>query len=190
MALGERFPDVLSAAAEGADWAWAELYDEFAPSLLRFITSQGAADPEDCLGECFVQLVRNLPSFSGDEAAFRAWLFRVARNRVVDAWRAAHRRPVVLTDDVTVVLDTRHHQEPADAELTVRYSVEDVLATLGEDQRAVIVLRVLDQFGVEEVAVILDRSPGAIRALQHRAVRSLREALGTPVSGGRSSTPG
>ncbi|MCB0912850.1 MAG: sigma-70 family RNA polymerase sigma factor, partial [Propionibacteriaceae bacterium] len=190
VALGERFPDVLSAAAEGADWAWAELYDEFAPSLLRFITSQGAADPEDCLGECFVQLVRNLPSFSGDEAAFRAWLFRVARNRVVDAWRAAHRRPVVLTDDVTVVLDTRHHQEPADAELTVRYSVEDVLATLGEDQRAVIVLRVLDQFGVEEVAVILDRSPGAIRALQHRAVRSLREALGTPVSGGRSSTPG
>lgn len=189
MALGERFPQVLRAASDGADWAWAELYGEFAPGLLRFISSQGAADPEDCLGECFVQLVRNLPSFSGDEASFRAWLYRIARNRVVDAWRAARRRPVVLTADVTEVLDARDQQEPVDVELTARYSVHDVLATLGEDQRAVIVLRVLDQFSVEETAVILERSPGAVRVLQHRALKSLRDALGRPVSGGRSSTP-
>ncbi len=177
MALGERFPQVLRAAVDGADRAWAELYEEFAPSLLRFIASQGAVDPEDCLGECFVQLVRNLPSFSGDEAAFRAWLFRIARNRVVDARRAARRRPVVLAGDVTEVLDSRQQHEPADAELTARYSVVDVLASLGEDQRTVIVLRVLDQFSVEETAVILDRSPGAVRVLQHRALKSLRETL-------------
>jgi len=177
MALGDRFPHVLSAAVDGADWAWAELYREFAPSLLRFIASQGAAEPEDCLGECFVQVVRNLPSFTGEEAAFRAWLFRVARNRVVDAWRAARRRPVAPTDDVAAVHETRHQQEPADASLTRRYAVEDVLALLSEDQRAVLVLRVLDQFSVEETAVILNRSPGAVRVLQHRALKSLREVL-------------
>ena len=191
MALGERFPEVLRAAGEGADWAWAEVYREYAPSLLRFITSQGAAEPEDCLGECFVQLVRNLSSFVGDEPAFRAWLFRIARNRLVDSWRAARRRPAVPSTDVEILHESRQQHEPADAELTRRQAVEDVLALLGEDQRAVIVLRVIEQFSVEETAEILERSPGAVRVLQHRALRNLREVLvASRLSGGRSWIPG
>lgn len=177
VALGDRFPQLLAAAAEGDEPAWAELYREFAPSLLRFIASQGAADPEDCLGECFIQVVRNLPAFSGDEKAFRAWLFQVARNRVVDSWRAAHRRPVTPVRDVVAAHEARHQDDPADARILGRDTVEEVLALLGDDQRAVLVLRVLDQFSVEDTARILKRSPGAVRVLQHRAIRSLRRAL-------------
>lgn len=191
MALGERFPEVLQAAGQGADWAWAEVYREYAPSLLRFLTSQGAAEPEDCLGECFVQLVRNLSSFTGDEPAFRAWLFRVARNRLVDAWRAGRRRPAAPSADVGILHESRHQHEPADADLIRRQAVEDVLALLGDDQRAVIVLRVLQQFSVEETAEILERSPGAVRVLQHRALRKLRDVLeANRLSGGRSWIPG
>ena len=67
MPIGPRFPQVLSSASEGADWAWAELYRELSPALLRYLARQGAADPEDCLGECFVHMVRRLPAFEGDE---------------------------------------------------------------------------------------------------------------------------
>lgn len=177
MSIGDRFADVLSAARGGADWAWAELYEEFAPSLLRFIAGLGAAEPEDCLGECFVQVVRNLATFSGDEPAFRAWLFLVARNRVVDEWRAARRRPVTPSHDLTAAHERHQQHEAADASLVRRSAIEDILAALGADQRAVLILRVLDQFSVEETAVILERSPGAVRVLQHRAISNLRNIL-------------
>lgn len=183
MALGDRFDDVLSAARSGAEWAWAELYAEFAPGLLRFIAGLGAAEPEDCLGECFLQIVRNLPGFVGEEASFRAWTYLLARNRVVDSWRGAGRRPLP-SEEVVAVAERRRHDEAADAALTRRDAVEQILATLTPDQRAVVILRVLDQFSAEETAAILGRSPGSVRVLQHRAIKALRDAV-APVGGNR-----
>lgn len=177
MAIGDRFPHVLSAAGEGAEWAWAELYEEYAPTLLRFIASQGASEPEDCLGECFIQVVRNLPNFSGDEASFRSWIYLLARNRVVDQWRAAGRRPVTPSGDLADIHEHRRQSESADAPLDRRDTIEGILAGLNPDQRAVLVLRVLDGFSVEETAVILRRSQGAVRVLQHRAIKNLRDTL-------------
>lgn len=173
------FDELLSAAKQGADWAWADLYDRFAPGLLRFIASQGAAEPSDCLGECFVQVVRNLPGFTGDEAAFRAWLFLLARNRVVDEWRATRRHPSSPSDDVARLHDARHHGAAADATVGQGQSVEQILASLNADQRAVITLRVLDGFSVEETATILGKSAGSVRVIQHRAIKALRAALGS-----------
>lgn len=178
MTLGDRFPQVLSAAVEGADWAWAELYRDVSPTLLRFLSLQGAAEPEDCLAECFLQLVRNLHTFSGDEAAFRAWAFTVARSRLIDSWRAAGRRPVSATGDVPEIVDRRHHHAAPESDLVQREWVREVLATLTPDQRAVLLLRVLDQFSVEETAQILGRSAGAVKLLQNRAVKALRKRLG------------
>lgn len=177
VAIGERFSSVLSAAREGADWAWAELYDELAPRLLRFIASQGAIEPEDCLGECFLQLVRNLPTFTGDEDSFRAWVYLLARNRVVDEWRAAGRRPVTPSGELVALQQHRRPAEAADAPLARRDTIAGILTRLTPDQRAVLVLRVLDGFSVAETAVILGRSPGAVRVLQHRALRHLRDSL-------------
>jgi RNA polymerase sigma-70 factor (ECF subfamily) len=178
MSLGDRFPQVLSAAVEGADWAWAELYRDLAPTLLRFLTTQGAPDPEDLLAECFIHVVRQLPAFSGDEAGFRAWTFTIARSRVVDAWRAGGRRPVSATGTVAETLDRTVRQDAADARLGQRDAILDVLSILTPDQRAVIVLRVLDQFSVEETARIIGKSAGAVKVLQNRAITSLRRTLG------------
>lgn len=180
MSAFEDFAQVLSAAQQGADWAWAAIYDEFAPGLLRFITSQGAAEPSDCLGECFVQVVRNLPNFTGDEAAFRAWLFLLARNRVVDEWRAARRRPSTPTEDVADLHEAGHHTAAADATIGQSESAEQILAGLNPDQRAVITLRVLDGFSVEETAKILGKSAGSVRVIQHRAIKQLKKSLAQP----------
>lgn len=179
MPLGSRFSLVLSAADEGADWAWAELYRDLAPTLLRFLATQGAAEPEDLLAECFVHIVRNLHGFEGGEAAFRAWAFTIARSRLVDSWRAGGRRPVSATGSVPETLDRLHHHEAADRDMLQRASVLEVLDVLTPDQRAVIVLRVLDQFSVEETAQIIGKSPGAVKVLQNRAVKALRRTLGS-----------
>ncbi len=179
MPFGARFPQVLSAAAEGADWAWAELYRDLGPPLLRFLAAQGAREPEDLLAEVFIDVVRNLPSFEGQEPEFRAWVFRIARNRHIDAWRAERRRPraaAALHDEEP---EAHGSDPPADAAILERAAIQEVLGTLTIDQRAVLLLRYIHQFSVEDTASILGRSPGAVRVLQHRALHSLRRTLGT-----------
>lgn len=177
LSIGDRFPEVLSAAGQGADWAWAELYRDLAPAVLRFLVSQGAAEPEDCLGECFVQLVRNLPQFRGDEQAFRAWVFQIARHRVVDEWRSTRRRPVTPSAEVAAAQDRVAAAEPADHPVVEQSFIDEVLARLSPDQRAVLTLRVLDGFSVEETGRILQRSAGSVRVLQHRALKTLKRLL-------------
>jgi len=177
MTIGPRFPQVLSAASEGADWAWAELYRDVSPALLRYLRSQGAIDPEDCLGECFVHMVRRLTAFTGDEAAFRAWAFTIARSRMVDSWRSAGRRPVRPTGNVAETLDLSQHTPGPDSGLEQREAVRAVLDLLTADQRSVLLLRVLDQFSVAETAAIMGRSEGAVKVLQNRALAALRRRL-------------
>ncbi len=175
--IGQRFPQVLSAAIEGADWAWAELYRDLSPGLLRYLTSQGAVDPEDCLGECFVHMVRGLSSFEGDEAALRTWSFTIARSRMVDSWRSAGRRPVRATGDVPETYDRLHHLDAADDPLLQREAIRAVLGRLTPDQRSVLLLRVLDQFSIAETAAIIGKSQGAVKVLQNRAIKTLRRHL-------------
>ncbi len=176
MTIGDRFAEVLSAARDGADWAWTELYRDLSGELLRFLQAAGAADAEDCLGETFVCLVRSLPDFTGDEAGLRALAFTVARSRLVDSWRRAQRRPRIAggveIDDVSA--------PGADQAALERAAVADILDELGSDQRAVIVLRVLHGFSVRQTADILERSEGAVKQLQHRAVAALRASVVQP----------
>ncbi len=187
MTLGSRFDQVLSAATDGADWAWAELYRDLAPHLLSFLRSQGCPDPEDCLGETFVHLVRGLAGFSGDEAAFRAWAFTVARSRLVDAWRSASRRPSVPMADPTNTHVPLRVAGPADEDLLQRSSVDEVLGTLTVDQRMVLVLRVVQQFSLHETAGIMGKSEGSVKLLQHRALASLRRTLADRAPGTRGA---
>jgi len=177
VAIGGRFPQVLSAAADGADWAWGELYREFAPGLLRFLTAHGAADPEDCLGEVFIQLVRTLSSFSGDEVAFRTWIFTIARSRLIDSWRRDQRRPARSGTDITTADEQLPTPAPKDSPTEQRAAVSEILDGLSHDQRAVLLLRYVHEFSIEETAQIVAKSEGAVRVLQHRALRTLRRRL-------------
>lgn len=178
MPIGSRFSEVLQAAAEGLEWAWDELYREYAPPMLRFLRSQGANDAEDLLGDCFVQIVRKLGDFTGDEAGFRTWVFLIARNRLVDQWRRGDRRPVVLSADPLAASGAQQVTVPgADAPTVADASLEDILGRLTADQRAVITLRFVDQFSLAETAQILGRTEGSVKLLQHRAIRTLRREL-------------
>ncbi len=177
MTLGTRFDDILSAAADGADWAWEELYRDLAPSLLKFISGQGASDPEDCLGEVFVHMVRRLEGFDGDEAQFRAWSFTIARNQVIDAWRRDSRRPARSDRDVVTAADQVSPVEPEDSPTVRRAAVDEILGGLSADQRSVLLLRFLHQFSIAETAAIMGRTEGSVRVLQHRGLHSLRRTL-------------
>ena len=90
--FGGRFDQTLAAAKAGGDWAWRELYRGTAPALARYLRARGVPDVEDIVGETFLRVVRHLDGFAGDEAAFRTWLFTIARHLVVDGVRRRERR--------------------------------------------------------------------------------------------------
>jgi RNA polymerase sigma-70 factor, ECF subfamily len=87
MPFGDDFPQVLDAARLGADWAWAAVYRDLAPSARGYLRARGAPDPDDVVGEAFLQVVRDLPRFEGGERELRAWVFTIVHHRLLDARR-------------------------------------------------------------------------------------------------------
>ena len=151
----------------------AAAYRTLAPAVLGYLRSQRVADPEDVLGEVFLHVARDIGRFSGDDAALRRWVFSIAHNRSMDAHRKAKRDRVVLEAEVSEERSgsVDGPAEPLDPELI------GALATLSDEQREVVVLRFVADLPLEAVAKITRRSPGAVKAMQHRAMDNLRKAV-------------
>lgn len=170
---------MLRAARSGADWAWERLYRDLAPVVLGYLRAQNLRDPEDVLGEVFLQVVRDLHRFEGGYDGFRSWVFTVAHHRMVDARRKVQRRPPT---DATPTEDLDLHLPPTEAEpealehLTTG-EVVALLDELTEEQREVLVLRLVGGLTHQEVAEVLGKGRGAVKQLQRRAVSALRERL-------------
>jgi RNA polymerase sigma factor (sigma-70 family) len=179
--LDDRFPDVLQAARHGADAAWVELYDELAGPLLGYLRAHGAPDPEDTLGEVMLQVVRGLDGFTGDESGFRAWVFTIAHRRLQDAHRRRSRRPVDVTDDQRLEAALPPAATATEPEALAAVSTEQVVALIGrltDDQREVLLLRLVGGLTTGEVAAVTGRSPEAVKGLSKRGLARLRELTG------------
>ncbi|MCA1838958.1 MAG: RNA polymerase sigma factor [Actinomycetota bacterium] len=172
------FASVLDAARSAGEWAWKTIYDEFAPQVLGYLRAKGAKDPDDLLGEVFLQVVRDLPRFSGDEREFRAWVFTIAHHRLLDDVRARGRRPVDSTSDEQLErAGPVGHGEAEAVERLVTSEIEEVLRSLSQDQSEVMLLRILGDMKINEIAETLGKRPGAVQALQRRAIESIKRRL-------------
>jgi RNA polymerase sigma factor (sigma-70 family) len=173
-----RFESVLPAARTGAEWAWAELYREHAPAVLGYLRARGAADPEDLLGEVFLQLARDLSGFEGDASAFRAWVFTVAHHRLLDDIRKRRRRPQAGGGHALDELDAGVGDAEDDALTLLReQQLARMIARLSPDQQSVLLLRVIADLTVEQVARAIGKRPGAVKALQRRALAALEREI-------------
>ena len=174
------YESVLTAARAGADWAWERIYADLAPVVTGYLRGHGAPEPEDLAGETFLQVVRDLPRFTGDERAFRSWVFTIAHRRLGDDRRRRGRRPVTPAADAMLESAAGAGGDVADEALE-RLSdgrVRAAMAALPDDQRAVLLLRILGDMTIEEIAEAVGKRPGAVKALQRRALRRIeREEL-------------
>lgn len=172
------FPEVLAGARRGDEAAWAALYDSLAPQVLGYLRVRGANDAEEVLGDVFLHVARGIGGFTGDVAGFRSWVFVIATSRLRDERRRLRRKPTEELDAAaeerlvgSVDVEDEVEQAAAAAEVQV------LLRALTPDQRAVVELRVFGGLASREVATILDKPVGAVKALYHRGLGSLRREL-------------
>ena len=172
------FESLLTAARAGADWAWERLYRELAPAVTGYCRAQGAAEPDDVAGEVFVQVVRDLGRFTGGEQDFRAWVFTIAHRRTIDDLRRRGRRPVTPAEPLVIAETAGAGGDVHDdaAEALDRERVRAAIDALPDEQRAVLLLRILGDLTIEQIARAVGKRPGAVKALQRRALRRLEGA--------------
>lgn len=167
--------DLVVAARAGGGWAFGRLWELLAPKVSGYLRARGAAEPDDLTSEVFLQAFRGLPSFDGDGEAFKRWLFTIAHRRLVDDLRTRGRRGTDTAYDAEQ--DPRRAASAEEAALDQLFPqhLRAMLAGMTSDQREVLLLRVLGDMSVEEVAATTGRSVAATRSLFRRAAESLRD---------------
>jgi RNA polymerase sigma-70 factor, ECF subfamily len=176
--IGEEFAAVLAAAQLGSEAAFSVLWRDGNPALLRYLRVIAPGGSEDVAAETWVQVVRGLSSFRGDERAWRAWLFTTARRRAIDESRRLSRHPVASLAELPRAREPRTEDAAGQAmENLGTAAALAAIATLPPLQAEVILLRVLAGLDTEAVAQMVGRTPGAVRVAAHRGLRRLAQAL-------------
>jgi RNA polymerase sigma-70 factor (ECF subfamily) len=165
--------------ARSADaWAFGQLFDHFHLPIYRYIISRvhNPADAEDLTQLVFVKALEALPRYESRGIPFGGWLFRLARNAVVDFTRTRHEHA-----DLDVAIYRGSHEPGPEDVALLRQDLDEVevaLATLTDDQREAIALRFFAGLSAREAADVMGRQEGTIRGLQFRAIAALRRQLG------------
>ncbi len=167
-------------AQAGDSAAFEAIYHHFADPIFRFLYARcgDAGLAEELAGDFWVRVVEQLPRFrypaDRNEAAFAAWLYRIARNMVIDDHRQRAKRPLDL-DETTVVVD--HDPNAGMIAAEERDALRAAVEQLTPEQRAVILLRFVEERSHAEVGNMMNRSEGAIKVMQHRALKALARAF-------------
>jgi len=169
--------DRIKAAQAGEAAAWEAIYAELAGPVTGYLRSRGAPDPDDLSSEVFYQIARDIHRFKGDETKFRSWVFVIAHRRLIDARRASGRRPVTVDRPETHVDISGDNVEEEVIENLGTDRMGEIFANLTEDQQQVLSLRIVGDLSLEATASVMGKRVGAIKALQRRALASLKTLL-------------
>ncbi len=171
------FRGTLQSAQRGDEEAFARLWREFQPGLLRYLRIKASPAAEDLAADIWVRVLRALPGFEGDEQGFRGWLYTTARNRVTDWYRSGERRTDVIEHANLLMMPAANNVEEEADEHSATDRAVALIGELPPDQAEAVMLRIVSGMDVPRVASIMGRTPGSVRVLCHRGLRKLEQRL-------------
>jgi RNA polymerase sigma-70 factor, ECF subfamily len=171
------FRGTLLGAQQGDEEAFARLWREFQPGLLRYLRIKAAPAAEDLAADIWMRVLRALPGFDGDELGFRGWLYTMARNRLTDWYRSGERRIDVIEHASLVVMPSATNVEEEADEHSATDRAVALIGELPADQAEAVMLRIVVGMDVARVAELMGRTPGSVRVLCHRGLKRLERRL-------------
>jgi RNA polymerase sigma-70 factor, ECF subfamily len=169
---------LVQSAVVGNALAFGRLYDRYQPMIYRFIAVKVGRreDAEDLTHQVFLAAWQGIGRYRDLGNPFSSWLYRIARNQVIDHYRA--KKPNVSLDE----MDAEMVEDPVISQLDLprKMQIEQTLAAvrkLGQDYQDVIIIRFVEDFSLKETARAMKRSEGAVKLLQHRAIKELQKLL-------------
>ncbi len=170
---------LLERALKNDSAALGSIYDLYSDRIYRYVYHRigNAEVAEDITAQTFLKMLEAIQTGRGWHTSFRSWLYRIAHNLVVDHYRRASKVMQVSLDKAPnlpqrgdSLMDTVERKLDMEA-------VEIALHSLTEEQAQVIVLRFLEGYNIAEVSKIMEKTEGAVKALQYRAVRALQQLM-------------
>jgi RNA polymerase sigma-70 factor (ECF subfamily) len=172
---------LVTLAQQGDGEAFGQLYDRYVDTVFRFIYFRvnDRALAEDFTSETFLRALRRIGTVNYQGRDIGAWFVTIARNIILDHMKSARKRLEITTDDTP---ESKEHAPSPEAAVIDMLTSERLMAAvkrLGDEQRECVMLRFIQGFSVSETAAVMGKNDGAIKALQHRAVRKLAELVGS-----------
>lgn len=169
---------VIQDAVAGEASAFGLLYDHYQPKIYRFVLVKVShrEEAEDLTHQIFLHAFEHIGRYERMGFPFSSWLYRIARNAVIDHYRTK-KHPLSL-DEVDESLFAAH--DPQNLSLDERIDLDRVMKairTLKEEYQDVLLMRFVEDLSPREVAAALDKSEGSVKLIQHRAVRELKKIL-------------
>jgi RNA polymerase sigma-70 factor (ECF subfamily) len=175
---------LIKQAQKGESDAFGKLYDQYLPKIYRFVRVKVShrEEAEDLTHQAFLNAWKNIHSYTPQGHSFGTWLYRIARNLVIDHYRKAKKGDVSL-DEGMLPIDLH----PQDADSTEQFAdihvkqhvIFDAVRQLNEVEQDVIIMRFIEDMPVKEVAEVIEKTEGATKVIQHRAIKKIQELLDT-----------
>jgi RNA polymerase sigma-70 factor, ECF subfamily len=170
---------LIQRARQGDLAAVSELYNLHVDRIYRYVRYRTGDDPtaEDITAEVFLRAIESLGSYSDQGAPFIAWLYRIAQARIIDFWRSSRRRQTAPLEDPLLQDGLLVTDEDINLDFLQHRSLWSALRQLTDDQQNVIILKFMQGLDNAEIAQVLGKTEGAIKALQRRALEALARRL-------------
>ncbi len=170
---------LIQQACSGDRAAMSELYRRHVDRIYQYVRYRVGDDTlaEDITADVFVRALESIAQYDDRGAPFAAWLYRIASARVIDHWRSTRRRPTTPLEEADPSEELLADEETDQVDIVQHDLLLKAVRELTDDQQSVIVLRFMQGFGTVEVAQILGKTEGAVKALQRRALESLARRL-------------
>lgn len=173
----EKLEELVEQVKSGDKQAFEEIYEMFIQPLYRYVYYRAPkGEVEDILENAFLKVWENIGKYKRDNNNFSAWVFRITHNLIVDFYRARKEPTVEL--DLNLAEDDRTHSPLrfTQNQLDSGY-LKEAMSELNEQYKEIIVLKFLEDLTNKEISQILDKSEGAVRILQFRALKALKDEL-------------
>lgn len=178
MPVKQREAHLTARARQGDKEAYGDLYEMYLDEMYRYVYYRlsDEAEAEDLTEQIFLKAWENLPTFRG-VVPFKAWLYRIARNTIIDRYRT--RKPNLPLEENLSLVDENDQPEQQVLAQETSLRLREAISKLSPSHQDVIILRFVNGYSAAEIAQILERSAGAVRVLQHRALNAMQSYLVT-----------